>query len=289
MENIDIIREVREKIKNNPKYVNPMNKIFQEDIKRYGFESGNKYINWMQLNGISKSHVSKELYVDRRSYNRGKKFYTEKELLDILRNYPKENDGKIPTYRDFQGDIRYPGVSTYVRTFGTFQKALKLVELDFESMVKKGIIDNTHQKARLAEIIVRDHFKQYPIDLAGDNCLSPCDGICPNGKTYDVKSSKFYSIEEHWIFRFANKYKSKIEILYLLGFNSDYTELEYALRVSTWKYIDKEAFKIGLHSSYEDNIENMREYIITDHIREILIRNNYFEKIRDYRKLRTDI
>ena len=50
--NEDIIEEIREKIKKNPKYTNPCCKEFQEDIKRYKFENGNKFINWMQQNGI---------------------------------------------------------------------------------------------------------------------------------------------------------------------------------------------------------------------------------------------
>jgi len=53
--NEDIIKEIREKIKKNPKYINPCCKEFQEDIKRYKFESGNKFISWMQQNGIMKN------------------------------------------------------------------------------------------------------------------------------------------------------------------------------------------------------------------------------------------
>lgn len=53
----DIIKEIREKIKNNPKYINPCGKEFQEDIKRYGFENGNKFISWMQQKGILKDHT----------------------------------------------------------------------------------------------------------------------------------------------------------------------------------------------------------------------------------------
>jgi len=51
----DIIIEIKEKIKKNPRYIHPANKEFQEDIKRYGFENGNRFICWMQQNGILKS------------------------------------------------------------------------------------------------------------------------------------------------------------------------------------------------------------------------------------------
>ena len=78
----NIIREVREKIKNNPKYVNPMSKEFQEDIKRYGFENGYRYIIWMQHNGILKSSTSIMRNETENSYRRAKcknrKEYTDK-------------------------------------------------------------------------------------------------------------------------------------------------------------------------------------------------------------------
>ncbi len=50
-----ISREIKEKIKKNPKYLHPCNKEFQEDIKKYGFENGNKFIRWLQDVGILKS------------------------------------------------------------------------------------------------------------------------------------------------------------------------------------------------------------------------------------------
>lgn len=52
-ENIyNIIKEIREKIKNDPKYLHPCNKEFQEDIKRFEFKNGNEFVSWMQQNGI---------------------------------------------------------------------------------------------------------------------------------------------------------------------------------------------------------------------------------------------
>ena len=54
---------------------------------------------------------------------------------------------------------------------------------------------------------------------------------------------------------------------YLLAFNEDYTELMYAWRMSTWIIIDKDKFKVGLSSSYEFNVVNMKEYYITDKIK----------------------
>ena len=51
----DIIKEIKEKIKNNPKYVNPCSKLYQEDIKKYGFENGYRFYCWLQQVGILKN------------------------------------------------------------------------------------------------------------------------------------------------------------------------------------------------------------------------------------------
>ena len=59
--NEDIIKEIKEKIKKNPKYINPCSKEFQEDIKRHKFENGNKFINWMQQNNILKNSIRNEI------------------------------------------------------------------------------------------------------------------------------------------------------------------------------------------------------------------------------------
>lgn len=67
IENIrKVITEIREKIKNNSKYVNPMNKEFQEDIKKYGFKSGHEYTTWMQNNGILKNPTIVDRIVHKR-------------------------------------------------------------------------------------------------------------------------------------------------------------------------------------------------------------------------------
>lgn len=79
IEDIDnIIREIKEKIKKNPKYIHPCNKEFQEDIKRYKFENGNKFITWMQHNGILKNPTDlNRKYHDDIAKIKGFKKYTE--------------------------------------------------------------------------------------------------------------------------------------------------------------------------------------------------------------------
>lgn len=193
--------------------------------------------------------------------------YTDEELLNYLRQFYKEN-GKIPTQRYFANNPEYPNFVTYVRRFGSWSNALKLVWINLDTMIKNGIIETTNQKARLAEIKVINHFGQHPVDLAGENQNSPCDGICPNGKTFDVKSSKFYK-EGYWAFVANNKYKEDIEIYYFLAFNEDWTKLEYGWRVPG-EVVEKDYFRIGLNTGYEFNIENMKEYNITDKFKDII-------------------
>lgn len=55
MKNIDIIKEIKEKIKNEENYLHPCNKERQEDMKKFGFISGCEFTSWMQQNGIMKS------------------------------------------------------------------------------------------------------------------------------------------------------------------------------------------------------------------------------------------
>lgn len=137
-------------------------------------------------------------------------------------------------------------------------------------LVKKGIVKTYQQKARLAEIIVKDHFKENPVDLAGKNQNSSCDGICPNGKSYDVKSSALH-IGGILSFGTANKHREDIEIYYFLGFNEYYTKLMHAWRVPG-ELVKESMFHVGLtsQSRRKFTIENMKEYEITEKLKEMI-------------------
>lgn len=52
--------------------------------------------------------------------------YTDEQLLDILRDYMKQT-GKIPFYDDFLDDSSLPDPKTYIRHFGSWTNALKLI------------------------------------------------------------------------------------------------------------------------------------------------------------------
>ena len=105
-------------------------------------------------------------------------------------------------------------------------------------MTKKGILDTSQQKARLLEMYVIEHFGNKIIDLSGENQNNPCDGICPKGKIYDVKSSKLHS-GKYSLFHTRNKFREEIEYYYLGAFNSDWTKLEHVWRVPGEMFLER--------------------------------------------------
>jgi hypothetical protein len=187
--------------------------------------------------------------------------YTDEELLDYLIQFYEEN-GRHPTEIDFVNNLECPNYTTYKRRFGSWINALKLAGLDVDLMSPQG---NSY-RGRQSEIKVLNHFRKHPIDLAGKNQRCPFDGVCPNGLIYEVKSSKFYN-GGHWLFGTNNKYKTMIEIYYFLAFNSDWTKLVYAWRIPG-KIVEKDSFLVRLDQNYEFNVENMKQYDITDIIKQ---------------------
>lgn len=86
---------------------------------------------------------------------------------------------------------------------------------------------------------------------------------------YDVKSSRLDNVLRRYHFNTNNKYKEAIEIYYLLGFNRNWTKLNYGWRIPG-EIAEKDSFPVGLNSSHEFNIENMKKYDITEKLRDAL-------------------
>lgn len=63
--------------------------------------------------------------------------FTDEELLGFLEQFYRET-WKVPIIDHFDGNCKYPSFGTYKDRFGSWQKALSLVELDVDSMVRKG-------------------------------------------------------------------------------------------------------------------------------------------------------
>lgn len=193
--------------------------------------------------------------------NKGNK-YKDEEMISSLRKFSKEYR-RVPTEEDLTDNPDYPSYITYLRHFGTWNNALKKAGLDRDTLIKKGILKDTRYKGRLFELYILEHFKkESAIDLSGKNCNSPFDGICPNGMTYDAKSSSFNG--SCWTFGFTNKEHEKIKWYYLGGFDKDYKNLLYILRIPG-TFVDNDSyFNIGLNCRYMYNLENMKEFDITD-------------------------
>ncbi len=211
--------------------------------------------------------LEKEIVKDSRRH----KEYTKDHLLNELKRFEKE-EGRIPKEKDLSNNLGYPSIQSYKNYFGSLNKALKLIGMDLDTRVVQGCLKTNIEKGRYAEIMVIDHFRRHPIDLAGENRKSSCDGICPNGNTYDVKSSKLYkdSLRSYYDFHTNNKYKEEIEIYYLLGFNEDYSRLEYIWRLPG-EIVERNRFIVELNNwSRGYTIDSIKEYDITDKFKELI-------------------
>jgi hypothetical protein len=209
------------------------------------------------------------------SWNRDKK-YTDDELLNCLKMFYEEN-GRVPTQENLIGPV-YPSYNTYRSRFGSLRNALRLVKLDLDEMVIQGNLETTNQRGMLSENMVKKIFGNKSIDASGSNYLSYFDGICPNGQIYEVKSASI-SKENRWIFGTENDVKDDdkeaIQWYYFLAFNADYTELLYVWRVPG-EIIGGYRFRVGMYGNRgEFNIENMKEFDITEEFKKLLDVPNY--------------
>lgn len=208
----------------------------------------------------------------------------KKHLLQLLM-YFYEKEGRPPTQKDFAYNSRFPSDTTYKRVFGSWSNALKLVGLDVDAIVRKGIIKTESQKGRLSEILVKEHFIEINnvIDLSGNNCRSPYDGKCPKDQTYDVKSTKFTK-RNSWSFSIHNTQKYEIEWYYLLAFDENYSELIHAWRIPAEDFIEdieKGWITISINNNRnKNNIESMIQYEITERIK--LIFKNWLNNVQKY-------
>lgn len=105
MKNIENVKkEIKEKINKSPRYINPTNKEFQEDIKKYGFNTGYEYICWLRQNQLlSDISTITRRYNDKKAQRKGYKTdreYQKAEFRDYKnewnRNYRYENGIQEP-------------------------------------------------------------------------------------------------------------------------------------------------------------------------------------------------
>ena len=105
---IDIIEEIKEKIKKNPKYLHPCNKERQEDMKNLEFPNGCEYSHWLIQIGAMKSPTD----VDRKkldNFLKRKGYKNRKEQLDYLaKERGLENDAEYQRIMNWNSGRRSP-------------------------------------------------------------------------------------------------------------------------------------------------------------------------------------
>lgn len=187
----------------------------------------------------------------------GNSRYTDDDLLNLLKQFYKET-GKIPSRTDFRNNLdRYPSPVTYDNRFGNWNSALKFAGFDVDTVIQKGVLQSNYHKGRLAELIIFNSFKDKhkAIDFSGINCNSILDGLCPRGKTYDVKSAKLtpnknYPDSRGWFFHFRNKQIEKIEYFYLVALDKNYENLYYIWLIPRELIEGKDTLYINFNNAY---------------------------------------
>lgn len=211
-----------------------------------------------------------------------RKFYTDEELLNYLKEFYNKN-GRPPTNVDFTNNSKYPNFNTYAYRFGSWNKALKLVEMDLDTRIRQGYCNNKIENGRSWEIMVGEMFDNKHIDLSGEYYKSTYDGICPNNQIYEAKSAEL-RIDGKWQgWSFATRNKDKgddieaIQWYYFGAFNKGRTQLIYVWRVPG-DIVEGNRFIVGKYGG-KFTVENMKEYDITDTFKELHDRYKTKEKL----------
>jgi hypothetical protein len=126
-----------------------------------------------------------------------------------------DKNGRPPSSYDFDRDDNYPSSRTYRHHFGTWCKALEIAGYNCNN--------TSTYKGRKSELsVLRSFTQEGAVDLSGNNYTSAYDGICPTGKTYDVKCSKLNS-GGCWIYNV--NHQDITDYYYLIGYDYKHIEL----------------------------------------------------------------
>jgi hypothetical protein len=214
--------------------------------------------------------LEKAFGIKRHKYEYERELYTDEELLNELRYFEKTY-GRPPTEEDLKSKHIIPCLSSYVRHFGNWNEALKLVGMDLDTRVVQGHLETESERGRYAELIIKEMFDNRGKDVSGENRLSPFDGICPNSQTYEVKSSALL-FQLYWIFGAGNKDKDDdieaIQWYYFVAFNKYYTKILHIWRVPG-EIVNKIKINVWVCGNTEFNVDNMKEYDIIDKLKKI--------------------
>ena len=199
--------------------------------------------------------------------------YTDEQLKNELRQFEKEH-GRPPTTEDFANNHGYPSVNTYINRFGSWLNGLIGAGLSVDLMSKRG----NRYRGRQSEIAILNHLENKPVDLSGENSNSYCDAVDPSDGLYDVKSSKL-RVGGYYVFCTMNKdkddNKEAIQWYYLVARNDD-GSVAYLWKVPG-EIVEKDDFRVSINSwsRIKFTVENMKQYDITDKLRDVLKKHGY--------------
>lgn len=221
----DTIRDIKEKIKKNPKYLHPMNREFQEDAKRFGFPGISRYVVWLQQNGILKNptDVEREFKEDS-ARRRGFKDYRECHRQEYQNDKEHKRD-QIKERRYIRGvqtpmEINKTCTASLGVDIGEMRIAKKILEIIFEYVEKMEYRNHGFDficKNPKQEFIDKypqfklERYKEYKID-AKTRCLSH------NNKdwNFDIDSN----IPDYFLFSALNNRKD-LNLLHCLLIHKD--------------------------------------------------------------------
>lgn len=227
------------------------------------FLNNPRYISWATIRSLFGSFNDGIIAAGYKPNEPNKVTYTKEMGIDAIKRFVEQN-GRLPTESDFTGNIDYPSDSTIWRLFGSWNKGLEAA----------GFSPNDENiRGRLGEIQTINEFKKEgAIDLSGIDRKSSCDGMCPKGELYDVKSAslrhyKQYQTNTHdgwgWAYSISEKQLKGASYLFIRAYEtSDFSKQpKYKWRIPIEILNNRKSLFIYKNGDYgRFNIKNMKQY-----------------------------
>lgn len=143
--------------------------------------------------------------------------YTKDILIEKMHQFEIEN-GRPPVQQDFYHNPKYPSFTVFNRTFGSWNNAKLAAGYD---------IDCSNTRGRLGEEQTLSEFKtEGATDLSGDNHHNSCDGICPKGELYEVKSRSLIHFPncpefDYWSFKVTRQQLKNAKYVFLRAYETN--------------------------------------------------------------------
>jgi hypothetical protein len=176
--------------------------------------------------------------------------YTREYLIQWLKDFVLR-EGRVPTQLDLVNTKDAPSTTAFRNHFDTLANAKIVAGIDvshYETV-----------KGRKAELEILKLFTQDgAIDMSGINWHSIFDGITPDGKTYDVKSSSLLSTiynTQRW--QFALTHKDAVYYFYLVAYDAEHKKILYIWRIPSSEINNKYHIDIGNNT---DSINKYAKY-----------------------------